>query len=117
MHIKVDELDLSFISDIDLTTIISNMLDNSIEAVSELSKEKREVWFVIEKRMGCCLFHSENYYDHVSCISSNRYATTKQGHMGVGLTNIETAVKKYSGMFSAAECDDKFVTSVTIPEQ
>ena len=117
VHIKVDELDLSFISDIDLTTIISNMLDNSIEAVSELSKEKREVWFVIEKRMGCCLFHSENYYDHVSCISSNRYATTKQGHMGVGLTNIETAVKKYSGMFSAAECDDKFVTSVTIPEQ
>ena len=114
-HMQIDDLDLSFISDIDLTTIISNILDNSIEASLELPECKRKIWFVMERKMGCFLIHSENYYENVNNVSNNTFQTTKQGHLGVGLNNIAAIVKKYDGMFSAIANDEKFITSVTIP--
>ena len=48
LNILYDKLD--FLSDMDLTTIVSNLLDNAIEAVSELDKD-RTVLFVIEEQM------------------------------------------------------------------
>lgn len=116
MHIQIENIDLSFISDIDLTTIISNIIDNALEAVSELPDNKREIWFVIEKRMGCILIHSENPYNYVEDISPNKYKSTKRGHMGIGLTNIESTVKKYGGIFTAENDNGRFSVSVTFPQ-
>lgn len=116
MHAQIEILDLSFIPDIDLTIIISNIIDNALEAVSELPDDKREIWFVIEKKMGCVLIHSENPYNYVKDISPNKYKSTKRGHMGVGLTNIESTVKKNNGIFTAENNEGKFSVSITFPK-
>lgn len=117
LKLQIENTDLSLISDIDLTTIVSNMLDNALEAVEELQEENRNVLFIIEKKMGCILFHSENAYVELNKTSNKRFLSTKNGHMGVGLVNIESAVKKYDGIFKINVQDEKFIVLITIPEK
>ena len=117
IHTQIEHIDFSFLSDIDLTTIVSNILDNALEAVVELPKNMREIWFIMEKKMGCYLIHSENSYNYINNISGRKFLSTKQNHMGIGLTNIESAVQKYDGVLSIDIKNKKFIVSITIPEK
>ncbi len=117
IHLRIESMDLSFLSDIDLTTIVSNLMDNALEATEELTDNKKNIWFVMEKKMGCYLIHSENSYEYVNKSSERKFLSTKRGHMGIGLTNVKAAVLKYNGMFSAEIENEKFVVSITIPEK
>lgn len=114
INLIIDDIDISFLSDIDITTIVSNVLDNAIEAVSELPEEKRNILFIIKEKMNCLVIHSENPYKNLEQ-SKNRFISTKSGHLGIGLKNIESAVNKYNGMFSVNISDDNFVNLITIP--
>ena len=115
MHLQIEPMDLSFLSDMDLTTIVSNLLDNALEAVAELPEGKRDIYFVMEKKMGCYLIHSENDYDHIHHCNEQKFLSTKRGHMGIGLTNVEMVVKKYDGLFFTEAKDGRFIASVTLP--
>jgi hypothetical protein len=117
LKLQIENTDLSFISDMDLTTIVSNILDNALEAVDELPKENRKVLFIIEEKMGCILFHSENAYAKLNKTASKKYVSTKEGHMGVGLVNIESSVKQYDGIFTIDVQNKKFIVLITIPRK
>lgn len=114
MKLIIDDVDISFLSDIDITTIVSNVLDNAVEAVAELPKEKRNILFIIKEKMNCLVIHSENPYKNLEK-SNNRFISTKSGHLGIGLKNIESTVNKYGGMFSIDISDDNFINLITIP--
>jgi sensor histidine kinase regulating citrate/malate metabolism len=101
----------------DLTTIVSNILDNALEAVDELPEENRKILFIIEEKMGCILFHSENAYAKLNETANKKYVSTKEGHMGVGLVNIESSVKQYDGIFTIDVQNKKFVVLITIPRK
>lgn len=114
MKLIIDDVDMSFMSDIDITTIISNVLDNAVEAVAELPKEKRHILFIIREKMNCLVIHSENPYENIER-SGSRFISTKNGHLGIGLKNIESTVRKYGGMFSTDISDYNFINLITIP--
>lgn len=114
INLIIDNIDMSFLSDIDITTIVSNILDNAIEAVAELPKEKRKILFIIKEKMNCLVIHVENPYKNIEQ-SKNRFVSTKSGHLGIGLKNIESTVNKYGGMFAVNISDDNFVNLITIP--
>ena len=114
MKLIIDDVDMSFMSDIDITTIISNVLDNAVKAVSELPKEKRHILFIIREKMNCLVIHAENPYENIEQ-SGSRYISTKSGHLGIGLKNIESTVRKYGGMFSTDISDYNFINLITIP--
>lgn len=114
--LHIEEMDLSFISDIDLTTIFANFLDNAIEACRTLSNEKREIQFYIEQKMGFYLFHISNSYESIQPITHKKYKSMKNGHAGIGLSNVKQAVNKYQGIFDIDTSDHTFTVSITIPE-
>ena len=114
MQLIIDDIDMKFLSDIDITTIVSNVLDNAIEAVSELPEEKRNILFIIKEKMNCLVIHAENPYKNIEQ-SKNRFLSTKNGHLGIGLKNIESVVNKYNGIFSVDISDENFVNLITIP--
>ena len=114
MQLIIDDIDMEFLSDIDITTIVSNILDNAIEAVAELPEEKRNILFIIKEKMNCLVIHSENPYKNIEQ-SKNRFLSTKNGHLGIGLKNIESVVNKYNGIFSVDISDENFVNIITIP--
>ena len=65
--------------------------------------------------MSCLIIHSENYYENVSMYSQNKFSSTKKGHNGIGLRNIESTVNKYGGVFSKELKDGIFRNLITIP--
>lgn len=114
--INIENTDISFIADIDLTTIIANLLDNSFDACSLLDKEKKWIRFNLESRMGFVIIHIVNPYDEVISKSHNSFLSTKKNHLGIGLKNVQTTVERYNGIFEIATDNQLFDISITIPQ-
>lgn len=115
IDLNIDDFNFPLISDIDLTIMLSNILDNAIEAVSKLPENQRKILFIIKKKMNCFVIHVENKYKDVQKESDGKFTSTKKGHIGIGLKNIKAAVEKYDGIFDVTVKEDSFVTSITIP--
>lgn len=113
----LEQLDLDFIRDMDMTTIFSNLLDNAIEAARDADGgfiEIKSVYFndmltihiknpVREDTQFKLEDQKHNYFHPV---------TTKTGHMGVGLDNVSRTVKKYHGHLSLSCENNVFCASL-----
>jgi signal transduction histidine kinase len=114
---KVDAefTNVDFISNLDITAIFSNLLDNAFEACSELPEGSRHVWLTITRRNYFVFIYLENTFNMVQPDAVKGFASTKKYHQGIGLTNIRNACEKYHGSFNAHTEDKKFITEVLIP--
>ena len=109
------EEQLSMLAGVDLTTIASNLLDNAVDAVSELPEEQRYIHFAVAFQMGEIMIHVENPTKNDLKREGNTIVSTKEGHLGLGLKNVEMVVKKYKGSFKTDVKDGNFVVAITIP--
>ena len=109
------EEQLSMLAGVDLTTIVSNLLDNAVDAVSELPEEQRYIHFAVAFQMGEIMIHVENPTKNDLKREGNAVVSTKEGHLGLGLKNVEMVVKKYKGDFKIDVKDGNFVVAITIP--
>ena len=105
------EEQLSMLAGVDLTTIVSNLLD----AVSELPEEQRYIHFAVAFQMGEIMIHVENPTKNDLKREGNTVVSTKEGHFGLGLKNVEMVVKKYKGDFKTDVEDGIFTAAITIP--
>lgn len=106
---------VDFISNLDVTAIFSNLLDNAFEACSELPENKRHVWLSITRRNYFVFIYLENTFNQVKPDAVKGFASTKKYHQGIGLTNIRNACEKYRGSFNAHTEDELFITELLIP--
>ncbi len=111
------EEQLSMLAGVDLTTIVSNLLDNAVDAVSELPEEQRYIHFAVAFQMGEIMIHVENPTKNDLKREGNAVVSTKEGHLGLGLKNVEMVVKKYKGDFKIHVKDGNFVVAITIPTE
>lgn len=109
------EEQLSMLAGVDLTTIASNLLDNAVDAVSELPEEQRYIHFAVAFQMGEIMIHVENPTKNDLKREGNTIVSTKEGHLGLGLKNVEMVVEKYKGNFKTYVEDGNFVVAITIP--
>lgn len=109
------EEQLSMLAGIDLTTIVSNLLDNAVDAVSELPEEQRYIHFAVAFQIGEIMIHVENPTKNDLKREGNTVVSTKEGHFGLGLKNVEMVVKKYKGDFKTDVEDGIFTAAITIP--
>lgn len=109
------EVDMSFISDMDITIMLANALDNAYEAVEALEKNRRQVKLIITRMSGFLLINISNSYSEVNQKPNGKFITTKKDHHGLGLKNVQRAVEKYDGVYIAEVIDDKFKVKITIP--
>lgn len=109
------EEQLSMLAGVDLTTIVSNLLDNAVDAVLELPEEQRYIHFAVAFQMGEIMIHVENPTKNDLKREGNAVVSTKEGHLGLGLKNVEMVVKKYKGDFKIHVKDGNFVVAITIP--
>ena len=102
-------ISLDFVSDPDITTIFANLLDNAIEAAD------RQTSFQIRIR-------GEQIQDFVVVKISNTYygsyvpgRSGKEGHEGIGLTNVRRALEHYRGEMHICCEDGIFEVTVMLP--
>lgn len=109
------EEQLSMLAGVDLTTIASNLLDNAVDAVSELPEEQRYIHFAVAFQMGEIMIHVENPTKNDLKREGNTVVSTKEGHFGLGLKNVGMVVKKYKGDFKTYVENGIFTAAITIP--
>lgn len=106
LQIKIERVDLSFMKEIDVTTIFSNLLDNAREAVGECETER-----------SLSLKMKETNDFLVICLRNSCPAKRKkrQGHEGIGLLNVRYVVESYGGTMKVSEQQGGYRTSIMIP--
>lgn len=109
------DVDMSFISDMDITIMLANALDNAYEAVEELEKDRRQVKLIITSMSDFLLINISNSCNNVEQKPDGKFVTTKKNHTGLGLENVRKAVEKYDGIYKAEVVEDKFKVKITIP--
>lgn len=100
------------IEDVNLVILISNLVDNAIEATRQAEGEKKiEIQSILKKNIWILSVKNPCVNDVV--IRENRIETTKddrESH-GFGLSNIERVIKKYDGDLKL-KCEDKVFTAI-----
>ncbi|MDD3217551.1 MAG: GHKL domain-containing protein [Lachnospiraceae bacterium] len=109
LECRMGGIALDFISDIDITTIFANLLDNAIEAQQE--KESPSV-----------KINGEQIHDFLVIKISNPWngtyvegKSTKKGHEGLGLQNVRGALEKYNGELQISQKEDIFSVTIAFP--
>lgn len=104
-------ISLNFLSDMDITTIFANLLDNAVEA----GENRKDFWVEI-----CGEQIQDFTVIKLSNPCSGQYEpgrSEKKGHEGVGLENVRQALEKYHGELNIRQQDNVFSVTIMFPGQ
>lgn len=104
------------VSDVDLSVMIGNLLDNALEACLKLPSEERFIRFYMTKAKENLYIYVMNSTDGTYRKGMGKYLSTKAlaGH-GYGLQRIDKVVRKYNGYRSREDEGNVFATEILLP--
>jgi hypothetical protein len=106
------------ISDTDLCAIAGNLLDNAIEACECMMDigVKKFINFVLLVKSKNLFISISNSYSHEIKREGEHYLTTKKTHLhGIGISHVDSIVKKYDGHVLRSYNSGIFDTQVMLP--
>ncbi|WP_052307062.1 ATP-binding protein [Acetobacterium woodii] len=97
------------ISSFDLAIVLGNLLDNAIEAVAELEKD-RQIKIKMNYDKGRFIILVENHYQGQRLKIGDQYLTThkEKSEHGLGLENIKKVLEKYNGTMQIEDTETIF---------
>ena len=101
------------ISDIDMTSILQNALENAIHAVMELEPDKRYISLSVSQKNGKLLISVENPFARAPKMENDMPVTTKKGH-GFGTRSIKLTASRLGGNCQFTLTDKLFILRVII---
>lgn len=106
------------IDSVDLSIILSNLLDNAIEANMKID-EDRFIGVTIHIYKQSLFISVKNHYNgQIRHINSEYFTTKKNTHgHGLGLKNINYVIQKYNGSLNIEHDQKEFTISIIIPLQ
>lgn len=105
------------ISEVDLSLIIGNLMDNAMEAVMKIEdKEQRFIRVYVDILKGQLYIYIMNSTCENLKRVGNIFKTTKKhaGH-GLGLSRVDKVVKQYNGYLDRQWEEDVFATEIMLP--
>lgn len=99
--------------ELDLCTILGNLLDNAMEACMELPPEKRLIRIYMEMKGNFLYFALTNT---AGGRKKNHFRTTRGAGRGLGLNRVDAIVKKLGGHVTRASEEEAFSTEVLLPQ-
>lgn len=114
--IETDKIELGHIADQDLCTVLSNVMDNSIEACKKVALGKPWIKVIIRSK-GNILVVKVNNSLGVRPVEKNGKLLTikeKKGLHGLGLASVSAVVEKYEGIMKYRYDDKEFEISITM---
>ncbi len=101
------------ISDIDMTAILQNALENAIHAMDELSPDRRFINLSITLKNGKLLISVENPYKTAPRMENGMPLATEKGH-GLGTRSIKLTANRLGGNCQFLVTDRLFIVRVII---
>ena len=101
-----------------LSVILGNLLENAIDACSEISNGDREITVRGKYEMSSVFFEISNTYTgNLSVDPSGKFISTKAADRGLGLASVSHIVEKMGGVLEIETRNQIFSASVLLPEQ
>lgn len=109
---------LSFMNDMDISSLFGNMLDNAIECTEKINEpEKRLIHLSVSGQKKFLCIHVENYCEEDVKFKNGMPLTTKKDKKfhGFGMKSIQSIVRKYNGSVTAEKKNTWFELRILIP--
>lgn len=103
------------VSEIDLCTIIGNLLDNAMEACMELPNGERSIRVFIGVMKAQLYISVQNTSQTALKKSGGKYLSTKGEDRGFGLMRVDMIAKRCGGYVNRQNEDGMFATEVLLP--
>lgn len=99
----------------DLSTILTNLLDNALQALQQL-KDNKKLNIKMTYKKGILLMRIQNTYNGIVKYENGELITTKNNsnEHGYGMGNVEAAVSKYDGICQITHDDNVFQAEVLL---
>lgn len=114
---EIENLSFARMGSVDFSTVLSNALDNAIEASRHASEKRMEI--TVRKKRGYDTITVKNRIDKSVLNENPDLISTKpdsENH-GFGIGQIKAAAEKYGGMVDIYEKDGMFCVSIMIPSE
>lgn len=117
IQFSVNDLSAVKINTVDLTILISNTLDNAIEACEKLPEEERQIFVQVLLEEDVLFYAVRNRSLPVNVQPGQLPVTTKipPSLHGYGLENVRTTLKKYSSLYAINYADGWFGFATDLP--
>ena len=104
------------INSLELCTILSNSLDNAIEACAKISEMTSQIRIASDFKSNYWNMKIANTLNSDIEIKNNNVLTTKSDLLnhGFGLQNIKDVVNKHNGEFKISQIDGDFILEITM---
>lgn len=115
--LEADDLSDLKMENEDIVIILSNLINNAIEAC-EQCKNKKMIWIKCFMQGTETFFSVRNTYGVEPVVKNGKYTTTKtenQEMHGMGINNIIKTVEKYQGSYVIHTENNEFLFTITIP--
>lgn len=114
--IKYNDLSKIAIHNVDLVVLLSNLLNNAVEACEKASKKIIKMKFAVEDNQ--IILSIKNTIAEMPIENGGTFITSKTmepTEHGIGLKNVEEVIEKYNGSYVIDYNDKMFGISIIIP--
>lgn len=113
----VDGKQLNFMREYDLYALFGNLIDNAIEAVSDLPEDERTISLTVKLVADLVSIDIHNYYNKDLSFEDGLPKTTKGNHdyHGFGMKSIRRICEKYGGEIAISTENRIFDLSIVFP--
>ena len=117
LKLVIDPLEDIPVSDIDLCTVVGNILDNAVTACTTLAdKKNRFIQLSVVNEGNANLFVVEsNSFDGTVRRRNNRYLSVKRDGTGIGLSSVANIAASYGGSAEFSNDGSVFYSNIIIP--
>lgn len=100
--------------EMDMAVLLSNLLDNAIEAAQH--SEQKKIYFKLKKRKNYVDVNVKNTYNGVILKGEKGLVTTKEDKInhGYGLMNVNEIVERYDGMYEVTYNSEEYETIIML---
>lgn len=114
MNISIqNDIDWSFFKEMHMATLFLNLLNNAIEACEQMEDGLKYIDLRIGKINENIIINMKNsYMPKFLKIKNKKYVSSKPGHFGIGLGNINKVVEKYNGVVKIKPESSEFTVEI-----
>lgn len=114
-RIRADRIGELPFSDMEISTLFSNLLDNAIEACEKIPDDRRWIEIHITRKSAMLYITISNSIKGRPLEKEGKLITNKENHQlhGYGIKSVQKIVRKYEGEFSYQVHENEFVVTIT----
>ena len=104
------------LTDVELCTVLGNLLDNAVEACSRQKQGVRRVFIAGETRGNMYFLKIENTYDGLALQEGKTFLSRKgtSDDHGIGLSSVRKIIEGHGGDLDLVPGEESFLVGITI---